>query len=172
MRLQKPQRDSDKNMGGSAMNRIFDLVDQKVQQMERYSEITNRMLYEDIDGVGELIEERQKLITAMDGISLDIKKYISEQSMENQETLNKLMQFEDIEGLNGELVELQSKIRHIRELQDKIIKDDKNAYSRLGEMRDELRERLEQSAKGKKVIDYFSNTSTNVNKGKRLNISN
>ena len=92
--------------------------------------------------------------------------------MENQETLNKLMQFEDIEGLNGELVELQSKIRHIRELQDKIIKDDKNAYSRLGEMRDELRERLEQSAKGKKVIDYFSNTSTNVNKGKRLNISN
>ena len=154
------------------MNRIFDLVDQKVQQMERYSEITNRMLYEDIDGVGELIEERQKLITAMDGISLDIKKYISEQSMENQETLNKLMQFEDIEGLNGELVELQSKIRHIRELQDKIIKDDKNAYSRLGEMRDELRERLEQSAKGKKVIDYFSNTSTNVNKGKRLNISN
>ena len=154
------------------MNRIFDLVDKKVQQMERYSEITNRMLYEDIDGVGELIDERQKLITAMDGISLDIKKYINEQSMENQETLNKLMQFEDIEGLNGELVELQSKIRHIRELQDKIIKDDKNAYSRLGEMRDELRERLEQSAKGKKVIDYFSNTSTNVNKGKRLNISN
>ncbi len=154
------------------MNRIFDLVDQKAQQMERYSEITNRMLYEDIDGVGELIEERQKLITAMDGISLDIKKYINEQSMENRETLNRLMQFEDIEGLNGELVELQSKIRHIRELQDKIIKDDQSAYSRLGEMRDELRERLEQSAKGKKVIDYFSNTSTNVNKGKRLNISN
>ncbi len=154
------------------MNTILDLVDRKVQQMERYSEITNRMLYEDIDGVGELIDERQKLITAMDGISLDIKKYISEQSIENQETLNKLMQFEDIEGLNEELVELQSRIRHIRELNDKIVRDDKSAYDRLGKMRDELRERLERSAKGKKVIDYFSQTSINVNKGSKLNISN
>ncbi len=154
------------------MNTILDLMERKVQQMERYSEITNRMLYEDIDGVGELIEERQKLITSMDGISLDIKKYISEQSMENQDTLNRLMQFEDIEGLNGELVELQSKIRHIRELNDRIVQDDKNAYDRLGKMRDELRERLEQSAKGKKVIDYFAQTSINVNKGSKLNISN
>ena len=154
------------------MNTILDLMERKVQQMERYSEITNRMLYEDIDGVGELIEERQKLITSMDGISLDIKKYISEQSMENQDTLNRLMKFEDIEGLNGELVELQSKIRHIRELNDRIVQDDKNAYDRLGKMRDELRERLEQSAKGKKVIDYFAQTSINVNKGSKLNISN
>ena len=154
------------------MNTILGLIDDKIQQMERYSEITNRMLYEDIDGVGELIEERQKIITAMDGISLDIKKYINEQSMEHQDTLNRLMRFEDIEGLNGDLVELQSKIRHVRELRDKIAKADSAAYSRLGEMRDELREQLEQSAKGKKVIDYFSNTSINVNKGKRLNISN
>ena len=154
------------------MNTILGLVDRKIQQMERYSEITNQMLYEDIDGVGELIEERQKIITAMDGISLDIKQYISEQSIEHQDTLNRLMRFEDIEGINGDLVELQSKIRHIRELRDKIVKDDSAAYSRLGQMRDELREQLEQSAKGKKVIDYFSNTSTNVNKGKKLNISN
>ena len=154
------------------MNTILGFIDQKVQQMERYSEITNRMLYEDIDGVGELIEERQKLITVMDGISLDIKKYINEQSIEKQETLNRLMRFEDIEGLNGELVELQSKIRHIRELNDKIVKEDKAAYSRLGEMRSELKERLERSAKGKKVINYFSNTATNVNKGTKLNISN
>ena len=45
----------------------------------------NAMLYEDIDGVGELLAERQSIITAMDGISLDIKQYISEQSMEHQE---------------------------------------------------------------------------------------
>ncbi len=151
---------------------LLNLVDRKLREMERYSEITNRMLYEDIDGVGELIEERQSIITAMDGISLDIKQYISEQSIEHQDKLNRLMKFEDIDGLNGELLELQEKIKHIRELKEKIIADDNAAYDRLGKMRDEMREKLEQSAKGKQVINYFSKTSINVNKGKKLNISN
>ena len=151
---------------------LLKLVDRKISEMERYSEITNRMLYEDIDGVGELLEERQSIITAMDGISLDIKQYISEQSIEHQDKLNKLMKFEDIGGLNGELLELQEKIGRTRELREKILKDDAAAYDRFEKMRDELRDKLEQSAKGKQVINYFSNTSTNVNKGKKLNISN
>lgn len=151
---------------------LLNLVDRKIHEMERYSEITNRMLYEDIDGVGELIEERQSIITAMDGISLDIKQFISEQSIEHQDKLNRLLKFEDIGGLNGELLELQEKISRINELKAKIIEDDKAAYSRMSDMRDEIREQLEQSAKGKKVINYFSKTTINVNKGKRLNISN
>ncbi len=151
---------------------LLNLVDRKIREMERYSEITNRMLYEDIDGVGELIEERQSIITSMDGISLDIKQFISEQSMEHREKLDKLMKFEDIDGLNGELLELQEKIGRIRELKEQIIEGDVAAYNRLSEMRDELRDKLEQSAKGKKVVNYFSKTSINVNKGKRLNISN
>ncbi|MBD5147077.1 MAG: hypothetical protein HDT21_14425 [Ruminococcus sp.] len=151
---------------------LLNLVDRKIHEMERYSEITNQMLYEDVDGVGELLEERQSIITAMDGISLDIKQYISEQSIEHQDKLNKLMKFEDIGGLNGELLELQEKIGRVRELREKILKDDAAAYSRFEKMRDELRDKLEQSAKGKQVINYFSNTSTNVNKGKKLNISN
>ncbi|MDE6746828.1 MAG: hypothetical protein K2J72_09355 [Oscillospiraceae bacterium] len=151
---------------------LLNLVDRKIHEMERYSEITNQMLYEDVDGVGELLEERQSIITAMDGISLDIKQYISEQSIEHQDKLNKLMKFEDIDGLNGELLELQEKIGRVRELREKILKDDAAAYDRFEKMRDELRDKLEQSAKGKQVINYFSNTSTNVNKGKKLNISN
>ncbi|MCI9409533.1 MAG: hypothetical protein HFJ89_06915 [Oscillospiraceae bacterium] len=151
---------------------LLNLVDRKIHEMERYSEITNRMLYEDIDGVGELLAERQSIITAMDGISLDIKQYISEQSMEHQDRLNKLMKFEDIGVLNGELLELQEKIGHVHELREKILKDDAAAYDRFEKMRDELREKLEQSAKGKQVINYFSGTNTNINKGKKLNISN
>lgn len=151
---------------------LLNLVDRKIHEMERYSEITNQMLYEDVDGVGELLEERQSIITVMDGISLDIKQYISEQSIEHQDKLNRLMKFEDIGGLNGELLELQEKIGRVRELREKILKDDAAAYDRFEKMRDELRDKLEQSAKGKQVINYFSNTSTNVNKGKKLNISN
>ncbi|MBP1560115.1 MAG: hypothetical protein J6C96_02580 [Oscillospiraceae bacterium] len=151
---------------------LLNLVDRKIQEMERYSEITNRMLYEDIDGVGDLLEERQSIITVMDGISLDIKQFISEQAMEHQDKLNKVMKFEDIDGLNGELLELQEKIKRIGELKAQILEKDAAAYSRLGEMRDELRDKLEQSHKGKQVANYFSQTSINVNKGKRLNISN
>lgn len=150
---------------------LLNLVDRKIREMERYSEITNRMLYEDIDGVGELIEERQSIITLMDGISVDIKKYISEQTIEQQDTLNRLLKFEDIGELNGELLELQEKIAQVNQLREQIIEKDSAAINRLGEMRDEMREKLEQSAKGKKVIDYFSKTNINVNKGKRLNVS-
>lgn len=150
---------------------LINLVEKKIREMERYSEITNRMLYEDIDGVGELIAERQSIITSMDGISVDIKKYISEQTIEQQNTLNKLMKFEDIGELNGELLELQEKIAQVNQLREQIIEKDSEAINRLGEMRDEMREKLEQSAKGKKVIDYFSKTNINVNKGKRLNVS-
>lgn len=131
---------------------LLNLVDRKIHEMERYSEITNRMLYEDIDGVGELLAERQSIITAMDGISLDIKQYISEQSMEHQDRLNKLMKFEDIGVLNGELLELQEKIGHVHELREKILKDDAAAYDRFEKMRDELREKLEQSADRKSVV--------------------
>lgn len=151
---------------------LINLVDKKIREMERYSEITNRMLYEDVDGVGELIEERQSIITTMDGISLDIKKFINEQTIEHQDTLNKLMKFEDIGELNGELLELQEKIAKVNQLKEKIIERDSAAINHLSEMRDELREKLEQSAKGKKVINYFSKTNINVNKGKRLNVSN
>ena len=150
---------------------LINLVDRKIREMERYSEITNRMLYEDVDGVGELIAERQSIITSIDGISVDIKKFISEQTIEQQDTLNKLMKFEDIGELNGELLELQEKIAKVNQLKEQIIERDSAAINRLGEMRDEMREKLEQSAKGKKVINYFSKTNINVNKGKRLNVS-
>ncbi len=151
---------------------LISLVDRKIQEMERYKEITNRMIYEDIDGVEELMGECQKIITVMDGISVDIKQYINEQSVERKEKLEKLMNFEDIGALNGELLELQEKIKRTNELRLQIIESNNAAYSHLAEMQEELKEKLEESAKGKQVINYFSGTNTNVNKGKKLNISN
>lgn len=151
---------------------LIGLVDRKIQEMERYKEITNRMVYEDIDGVEELMGECQKIITVMDGISVDIKQYINEQSVERKEKLERLMNFEDIGALNGELLELQEKIKRTNELRLQIIESNNAAYNHLSEMKDELREKMEESAKGKQVINYFAGTNTNVNKGKKLNISN
>lgn len=151
---------------------LIGLVDRKIQEMERYKKITNQMIYEDIDGVEELMDECQKIITVMDGISLDIKQYINEQSVERKEKLEKLMNFEDIGVLNGELLELQEKIKRTNELRLQIIESNNAAYNHLAEMQEEIKEKLEESAKGKQVINYFSGTNTNVNKGRKLNISN
>ncbi len=151
---------------------LIGLVDRKIQEMERYKEITNQMIYEDIDGVEELMGECQKIITVMDGISVDIKQYINEQSVERKEKLERLMNFEDIGALNGELLELQEKIKRTNELRLQIIESNNAAYNHLAEMREELKEKMEESAKSKQVINYFSGTNTNVNKGRKLNISN
>lgn len=151
---------------------LIGLVDRKIKEMERYKEITNQMIYEDIDGVEELMDECQRIITVMDGISVDIKQYINEQSVERKEKLEKLMNFEDIGTLNGELLELQEKIKRTNELRLQIIESNNAAYNHLAEMQEEIKEKLEASAKGKQVINYFSGTNTNVNKGRKLNISN
>lgn len=150
---------------------LISLVNKKIEQLERYSEITSRMIYEDIEGVGDLIEQRQDIITSLDGVSVEIKKFVSEQSMEHQNTLNKILKFEDINGLAGDLQELQKKIRESKKMIDVINKNDKLAYDRLKQMRDNIVVQMENSQKSKKVVNYLSPTSSDLSKGSKLNIS-
>ena len=98
--------------------KLLNLADKKIEQMQRYNDITSQIIYEDIDGVGELIDRRQEIITAMDGISVDMKQYVSEQNMERQNVLNSVLQSREMNDLTGELVELQNKIRTIKKLRD------------------------------------------------------
>lgn len=155
------------------MNRpIIDLMDDKISQLERYNEVTTQIISEDIDSVGDLIEERQRIITAMDGISVDIKEFINSQSIERKDTLNKLMRFEEIGQLNGEMLELQDKIRRVKALREEIMKNDRQAVNRLVRERDELKEKLEGAAKSKQVVNYFSQSAVDITKGSRFNVSN
>jgi hypothetical protein len=150
---------------------LISLINKKIEQLERYNEITSRMIYEDIEGVGELIEQRQDIITSLDGVSVEIKKFVSEQSIEHQNTLNKILKFEDITGLTGDLQELQKKIKESKKLVDVINKNDKLAYDRLKKMQDDILVKMENSQKGKKVVNYLSQTAIDLSKGSRLNIS-
>ena len=71
--------------------KLLRLADAKIEQMRHYNEITSRMIYEDVDGVGDLIDRRQEIITAMDGISVDMRRYVNEQSIERRESINKVL---------------------------------------------------------------------------------
>ena len=64
--------------------RILELVDKKIEQMRHFNDITSRIIYEDIDGVEELIERRQEIVTAVDGISMDMRSLINEQSIDRR----------------------------------------------------------------------------------------
>lgn len=157
------------------MNRtIIELMDDKIHQLEHYNEITSRIITEDsIDGVGDLIEERQQILTNMDGISVAVKQYVSEQSIERMDKINALLRFEQIEDLNGDLMQLQDKIKRVQELREEIKSNDKKAYDRLAKQRDEIKLKLDEAAKSKQVADYFSSSNAaDVSKGRKLNISN
>ncbi|MBQ8780920.1 MAG: hypothetical protein IJZ72_04550 [Oscillospiraceae bacterium] len=151
---------------------IIDLMDDKISQLERYNEVTAQIISEDIDSVGDLIAERQRIITAMDGISMDIKEFISNQSIERRDTLDRLMHFEEIGELNGEMLEVQDKIRRIKALREEIMRNDDRAMGRLRKERDELKAKLEGTAKSKQVVNYFSQSTVDVTKGSRFNTSN
>lgn len=149
-------------------------MDDKIHQLEHYNEITSRIITEDsIDGVGDLIEERQQILTNMDGISVAVKQYVSEQSIERMDKINALLRFEQIDNLNGDLMQLQDKIKRVQELREEIKNNDKKAYDRLAKKRDEIKQKLDEAAKSKQVADYCSSSNAaDVSKGRKLNISN
>lgn len=149
-------------------------MDDKIHQLEHYNEITSQIITEDsIDGVGDLIAERQQILTNMDGISVAVKQYVSEQSIERMDKINALLRFEQIEDLNGDLMQLQDKIKRVQELREEIKRNDKKAYDRLAKQRDEIKVKLDEAAKSKQVADYCSSSNAaDVSKGRKLNISN
>lgn len=154
-------------------DKLLRLADKKIEQMKHYNEITSQIIYEDIDGVGDLLDRRQEIITAMDGISVDMKQYVSDQTIERQEKLNSVLQSKEINDLTDDLLELQVKIRTISKLKEEIIRNDRLATDRIKKLRDEAHAELVNSAKNKRTIDYCApNSAAALNKGKKLNITN
>lgn len=149
--------------------RLLELVDKKIEQLRHYNEITSKIIYEDIDGVGELIDRRQEIVTAVDGISMEMRSLINSQSIERKDTINALLCFKEISGLSGSMLELSKKINELKELTEVVKKNDRMAVERLEGMRNELYNELTRSAKGKKVVNYFGATAVDINKGSRFN---
>ncbi|MBQ7783278.1 MAG: hypothetical protein IJ368_04840 [Oscillospiraceae bacterium] len=149
--------------------RLLKLVDKKIEQLRHYNEITSQIIYEDVDGVGELINRRQEIVTAVDGISMEMRSLINKQSIERKDVINDLLCFKEISGLSGSMLELSEKINELKELTETIKQNDAMAVERLEGMRDELYAELTQSAKGKKVVNYFGATAVDINKGSKFN---
>ncbi len=154
------------------MKKIITLMDDKIKQLERYNEITEKMITDEFDNFGELIDIRQDIITNIDGISLDIKQYVNEKNIEQQNVINNAFNFKIIAEVNSEIYLLQEKIRETNRIKSKIKENDDKAISRVKSKQDELKEEFESGFKTKQVIDYFATTSTDMSKGAKLNLKN
>lgn len=151
---------------------ILSLMDKKIEQAERYREISNKMIYEDIDGVNEMLDRRQELITQIDGISAEIKAYVNSQSVEKRDVLNNMLSFREVGELSGELLELQDKLMRYKEVKKQINEADRKICKHIKEMQNELAAEMVRSNRSKQVIDYFKTTSIDVDGGSKFNMSN
>lgn len=151
---------------------ILSLMDKKIEQAERYREISNKMIYEDIDGVNEMLDRRQELITQIDGISAEIKAYVNSQSVEKRDVLNNMLSFREVGELSGEMLELQEKLMRYKEVKKQINEADRKIYKHIKEMQNELAAEMVRSNRSKQVIDYFKTTSIDVEGGSKFNMSN
>lgn len=151
---------------------ILSLMDKKIEQAERYREISNKMIYEDIDGVNEMLDRRQELITQIDGISAEIKAYVNSQSVEKRDVLNNMLSFREVGELSGELLELQEKLMRYKEVKKQINEADRKICKHIKEMQNELAAEMVRSNRSKQVIDYFKTTSIDVEGGSKFNMSN
>ncbi len=151
---------------------ILSLMDKKIEQAERYREISNKMIYEDIDGVNEMLDRRQELITQIDGISAEIKAYVNSQSVEKRDVLNNMLSFREVGELSGEMLELQEKLMRYKEVKKQINEADRKIYKHIKEMQNELAAEMVRSNRSKQVIDYFKTTSIDVDGGSKFNMSN
>lgn len=149
--------------------RLLELVDSKIEQLKHYNDITSQIIYEDIDGVGELIDKRQEIVTAVDGISMEMRSLINQQSIERKDAINAMLCFEEIDGLTGSMLKLSDKIKELNELTEVVKKNDRLAYEKLKGMRDEIYGQLTKSAKTQKVVNYFGATAVDVKKGSKFN---
>ncbi|MCL2053911.1 MAG: hypothetical protein FWG90_05660 [Oscillospiraceae bacterium] len=153
-------------------DRIIELVDKKIKQLEQFNEVTSRMLYEDIGEMDNLLDERDEIVRNVDGISLDIKQYVNELPIELQSKIKAIFYSQKINDLSGELLALQEKLRQQERLVSVIKEADKKAYSRLKAMQNDLLEEMTELNKTKQVANYFSQTGIDLSKGAKLNISN
>ncbi|MDE7294222.1 MAG: hypothetical protein K2N72_07340 [Oscillospiraceae bacterium] len=151
--------------------RILELVDRKIEQMRHFNDITSRIIYEDIDGVEELIERRQEIVTAVDGISADMRSLINQQSIDRRNEIKRLLSFEEISGLTGSMLELSERIQELKSVTETAMETEQRAMAHLEGRRRQIYEELTDSAKGKKVVNYFGATAVDVNKGSHLNSS-
>ena len=151
---------------------ILSLMDKKIEQAERYREISNKMIYEDIDGVNEMLDRRQELITQIDGISAEIKAYVNSQSVEKRDVLNNMLSFREVGELSGEMLELQEKLMRYKKVKKQINEADRKIYKHIKEMQNELAAEMVRSNRSKQVIDYFKTTSIDVEGGSKFNMSN
>ena len=150
------------------MKVLIELVSDKIEQLERFREVTSRMICEDFDNIEQLMDERDGIIRAADAISADIKQYVNSQPAEIQKTLTETFRLKN----RKEHPELYKVIDRMERLKLELKELDEQALSRLKKLQKDLLNEMSETKKTKQVTDYFSQTGIDLSKGSNLNVKN
>ncbi|MDR0946534.1 MAG: hypothetical protein LBM87_02130 [Ruminococcus sp.] len=149
------------------MEILQELLREKLQIIERYSQATLRMVYDDIYSFGDILSDRQLLIDEYTALEDRINAFLTTLSRDERLIVEEILAGVRTDDENyPDITRLSQKINTAALL---INKNDKLAISRVTAERGDILERLQSNQKSSQVIRYVGGASYDVTKGATLN---
>ena len=146
-------------MDKSQLHKISDMLDEKLSLMDDYNSITLKLTMDDFDCFDKLLEARQGIIEKVNSLDTEIKKFVSGESLREQEALKKLFSMNNLNEDYNDMNELRDKLIKLKSILVEIQDKEHTVSKRLIEYKLELSEELLRLGKGKQVINYMDITS-------------
>jgi hypothetical protein len=151
------------------MEILAELLREKLQIVERYSQATLRMVYDDVYSFGDILSDRQLLIEEYNAIGDRINAFLTTLPRDERLVVEKVLA-----GVaeTREADNLPDIARLSKKIKDEIVHintNDRLAYGRVNAERKEILEHLQSGQKSSQVIRYIGGASYDVTKGRTFN---
>ncbi len=150
------------------LSMIESCLDEKIEFLNKYKDITDSILNAEFETLSELIAQRQLIIKEVDKRTAKIKKAVLEQDAADGRVLEGILSFKSVEG-GEKFSEISSKAHMLEKVLVEISEKEKAAKQKMDEMRLLLSEQMTKSNKSKQVIDYCNSFATVNKSGSNLN---
>lgn len=117
--------------------KLEQLIEDKLQLLRKYGELTDSLQTADIDHAGGIIEERQGIIRETDAVTKEISGVASALNPDERKELEELLRFER-ETADGSLAPVAEKLQELKRLFIALAEKEKSASGRLNHLREKL----------------------------------
>ena len=152
------------------IDRLCILVDKKIEQLEKYDDISVRFLIDEIDKFKTLLEVRHTFLVEFNKLTPQIDRIIEAQSQDDQEVLKRMFTLKEFDHTEDAVwQELKQKLIKMKERIDSINEKTRKTEERFEAMKMELLSEMQKLKKSKQVIDFISSTTkTDLFRGKAM----
>ena len=141
------------------MKVLCNLIDKKLDLLEDYNGLTDRILIDDYDKLDNLLNIRQDALDGYIKNRLEIDSFILNQPTSEQTQLKEMLNFQRLANMTEEYKGLEAKLKRVKTLTESIKEKDVKIGERFEEYRVQMMNEMLQLQKSKTVIDYVNSTS-------------